>query len=390
MGGVLAIAAELSKAGAEARLWSGEALRPRVAGTGVQFCDLFNGRTPSLLGDTSIPMPARQVTFAAKYAESLAAEMRAWSPALIVVEGFTLIGSVAAELLGKPWVLINAGHNVNGAAHRRAIAEEFPSNISGACWAAVDILKSRYGLSDASPYSYISEPSPWSTIFLEPREWQGEAERLALRNIEFFGSSPGGELPRERSARQASTRKVYASFGTVVWRYWKNETLAILRSIADGVALAKGASLTIGLGGASLSDHEMTGLLKHGATVIPYADQPAILRESSVFITHHGLGSTHEAVAAQVPMLSYPLFGDQPGLAALSLSFGLAKPLRDMNKPFTCVPSADQVALALDAVFADSEAMRERLSEACKWERCAIAARPAAAKRLIKLAQQCA
>ena len=39
-------------------------------------------------------------------------------------------------------------------------------------------------------------------------------------------------------------------------------------------------------------------------------------READLFVTHHGLNSTHEAIFNRVPMLSYPFFWDQPGLAA--------------------------------------------------------------------------
>ncbi len=46
-----------------------------------------------------------------------------------------------------------------------------------------------------------------------------------------------------------------------------------------------------------------------------------------MFVTHHGLKSTHEAIWQRVPMISYPFFGDQPALAALCQRLGLAVPL---------------------------------------------------------------
>jgi len=67
--------------------------------------------------------------------------------------------------------------------------------------------------------------------------------------------------------------------------------------------------------------------VKPNVRVVEYADQWEALRESDVFITHHGLNSTHEAVFNRVPMISYPFFGDQPALAAKCRRFGSAVPL---------------------------------------------------------------
>jgi UDP:flavonoid glycosyltransferase YjiC (YdhE family) len=386
IGGVLSVAAELAKAGAEVRVWTDPAFKLEVAAAGAQFSDLFAGRSLCQLGDVSQPRPARYVTFAAIFADSLASEVRAWAPNVVVAEGFALIGRIVAEQLGRPWLLINSGHCVNGACHRDVIAREFPGEISGACWNAVEILKSRYGLTGASPYSFISDPSPWANIHVEPAEWWDGGKGHEVNNIEFFGSLSGRELQdgsRGRADREA--RRIYASLGTVVWRYWKDEAAAVLRSVAEGVALVEGASLTIGLGGAGLAEPEIAGLKKYGATVIPYADQPAILSCSDAFITHHGLGSTHEAVAARVPMLSYPFVGDEPSLAGLSQSFGLAKPLRNMALPLSCPPAPETVAQSLEALLADAR-IEERLDTAWEWERRTMAERPRVAKRLLEFA----
>lgn len=53
-------------------------------------------------------------------------------------------------------------------------------------------------------------------------------------------------------------------------------------------------------------------------TVLPFMDQWNALAQASVFITHHGLNSTHEAIWHQVPMISMPFFHDPPGLARLA------------------------------------------------------------------------
>ena len=52
-------------------------------------------------------------------------------------------------------------------------------------------------------------------------------------------------------------------------------------------------------------------------------------RGRRVFVTHHGLNSTHEAIYHRTPMLSYPFFGDQPYLANRCRDLGLSVPLVD-------------------------------------------------------------
>ena len=37
---------------------------------------------------------------------------------------------------------------------------------------------------------------------------------------------------------------------------------------------------------------------------------------ADAFVTHSGMNSTHEALFHKMSMVSYPIFADQPGLAA--------------------------------------------------------------------------
>ena len=113
-----------------------------------------------------------------------------------------------------------------------------------------------------------------------------------------------------------------------------------------------------------------------------YVDQWSVLAASSVYITHQGLNSTHEAAFQQVPMVSYPFFHDQPGLAKRCQELGLAVPLATgIREQF----SPANVHAALSRVAAQRECMRERLAEARQWELDVIAGRSGIIQRILDL-----
>jgi UDP:flavonoid glycosyltransferase YjiC (YdhE family) len=111
----------------------------------------------------------------------------------------------------------------------------------------------------------------------------------------------------------------------------------------------------------------------------PFVDQWRVLGQSDVFLTHQGLGSTHEAIHHGVPMLSYPFFWDQPGLAARAQALGVALPL--VKRPRASVDAAT-VTAALAEVWSRREPLRVALDQARGWEEAVIAQRPAALRRI--------
>ena len=91
---------------------------------------------------------------------------------------------------------------------------------------------------------------------------------------------------------------------------------------------------------------------------VEYTDQWAVLGETDIFLTHHGLNSTHEAIFRRVPMLSYPIFSDQPALAQRCQEFGIAVPLTEsLRGPV----AADDVRAALATLSASKDAIMARL-----------------------------
>jgi zeaxanthin glucosyltransferase len=100
---------------------------------------------------------------------------------------------------------------------------------------------------------------------------------------------------------------IYASLGTV------NQQKSIYEKIAEacsGVA----AQLVISLGGAA--EVEQFQGLAGSLLVVKFAPQVELLKRASLCITHGGLNSTLESLAAGVPLIAIPINFDQFGVAA--------------------------------------------------------------------------
>jgi UDP:flavonoid glycosyltransferase YjiC (YdhE family) len=379
---LLPIVRALGQAGARVRVYGSAGARAPIEAAGAECVDLYGQYPIDLAAEQSIPNACKYVTFAGCYAGQVIADVRPFAPDLVIHDSFAVIARVVAATLGVPAVNVCSGHNLQPARIVEQVQRDLPVHIPDACRAAADRLRSEFGLADASPFSYVDGRSRWLNVYCEPEPFLSPPDRAAFEPIAFFGS-----LPEEPDAaprrRNPAAPHVYASFGTVIWRYFAREALATLAAIADAVAARPAARLTISFGGTSLPDAATAALRRANVEVQPRVDQWRLLAGVDVFITHHGLNSTHEAIHHEVPMLSYPFFWDQPGLAQRCRELGLAEPLvPGLRAPVT----AADVNLALDAVLDRRSHHAARLAEARGWEREAMAGRAEVVRRIVALA----
>lgn len=381
----LAIAQALATAGADPVVFTEAQWASDVRAAGAHHVDLMAGRPLDGVDATSTPRSCRNVTFAGCYAEQVAEEVRAHRPRLIITDSFSVIGRVVAHHLGLPWVNVAAGHNALPTSLPRLIASSAEVRVSDACRDAVEVLRTRFGIKDASPFSWVSPPSPNLNLCGQPAEFLSDAEQRALSPVAFLG------LVRPRRARTSHRDgfppgpgpRVYVSFGTVVWRYWPRECLNAMHAIAEGIEASSGARAVISLGGHQLPESDVRRLERPSVRVRTAVDQWALLQDTDAFITHHGMNSTHEAVYHRVPMLSYPFWWDQPELALRCQELGIALPLVDAPR---APLSARAVQTSLATLHARRAAMSPCLAELSAAERATVARRPELVERILILA----
>jgi UDP:flavonoid glycosyltransferase YjiC (YdhE family) len=331
----------------------------------------------------------RSVAYAACYLDDVARDLATLRPALVVYDTFAMVARLAARRLGLSYVNVCAGHNVEPGRFQRILADDPRVVISAACRAGVTTLRERHGERDASPYAYVAGTSPWLNVVAEPPEFLTADERRTFEPIAFFGSLPDA-VDAQPAAGSGSAwtagaaPRIYVSLGTTAWRSYAPAVLAALQAIADAVASRPRASALLSLGGARLAAGDVARLARPNVRVEQFVDQRAVLREADVFVTHHGLNSTHESVWQRVPMVSYPLFWDQPDLAARCQALGLAVPLG--TGPRAPVTPADVLA-ALDRVERERGALAARLTVARDWELAVMARRGEVLERMLCLAR---
>jgi UDP:flavonoid glycosyltransferase YjiC (YdhE family) len=347
------VLADLAERGVTVHVLTHARFAARVAEIGGRFVDLFARYPLDTLGDDSVPVPCRFVTYAARYAERIADDVRALGPSAVIYETFSVVGRVAAILLGLPYLNVTPGHALSPAAYRRELEADPRVAVSAVCERAVDELRAR-GITDATPFAYVTGKSPFLNLYGEPPQYLTDEQRAAFEPLAFYGCL------RPRPVTRTS-RSVYISFGTIIWRYFAAEATAALTALADIVARRRDLHAVIGLGS---SDADLARrLARPNVRAEAYVDQWQELANADVFVTHHGINSTHEAVFQQVPMLSYPFFWDQPALAAKCQAFGLAVALVDSPRaPIT----EERFAAGLEQLRSPSVAAK--LEEARAWE----------------------
>ena len=224
-------------------------------------------------------------------------------------------------------------------------------------------------------------------VYGEPPQYLAEDQRQPFQPVVFMGSLSEQTISRAPSGAShygegaADRERIYVSFGTIVWRYYSDIARRALEAVREAVADRPESIALVSLGGGQRDDWARRVELPN-FRVESYVDQWDVLGASSVYITHHGLNSTHEAAFQQVPMISYPFLHDQPGMAKRSQELGLAVPLgTELCGPVRAV----DVHAALSRVAALGETMRARLAEARQWELDVIAGRSGVIQRILDL-----
>lgn len=378
----------LAARGLTVHVFTGRRMQSAVEDAGGRFVDLFEKHSLESADAESVPLPSRLVTYAGRFADHVARRVAALSPSLVVHDTFAVVGWVVADMLRVPRINLCAGHNVVPARIIEELKTDPRVKISPRCADAVHLLRTKYGVANASPFSYVEGLSRQLNLYCEPPEFLDESERAPFEPLAFYGSLPDGLQGRPQDVCATfgpvteGTLKVYVCFGTIIWRYYAAQALRALGTLAEFFGRQSGVRVVLSLGGTAVDAVERASLVRENVAVETGVDQWSMLAESDCFVTHHGLNSTHEAIYHRVPMISYPFFWDQPALAAKCERFGLALPLTHTPKGPIDKTHAERAWQR----FLDSRAqMSVALDTARAWEMSVLAGRPAILDRIVEL-----
>jgi len=119
--------------------------------------------------------------------------------------------------------------------------------------------------------------------------------------------------------KKEKRKLIYISMGTMF-----NNVRAFFRMCMEALApLDVRVILAVGL----RIDMEELGDVPDHITVVPFAPQLEILKETDLFITHGGMNSVNEALYYGVPLLIVPMAADQPIVAGRVAELGAGKTL---------------------------------------------------------------
>jgi len=341
--------------GHEVVVFSHAAFKEWVEASGARFVDLFAHHPLDEADGESRPVPCRYVSFAGHFLESLVELLRSYSVALIVYETFAVAGPVIGELLNVPYVNLSPAHNRPPGATPADLKSTPEKSVSSQCRKAIEKLHEK-GFTNIDPFSYLSYRSPHLNLYCEPPIFLLPAERPPFEPLAFFGclDLALGDRPTT-SYFKTNKRRIYVSFGTVIWRYFAEKAERAIKGIEEAFRDHPEYEVLLSLGGGQLELESSSGF-----QVLPFVDQWSALQEADLIVTHQGMNTTHEAIYHQVPMVSYPFFADQPALCKRCVDLGLAFEMTNVR--------AEAIRGLVETVFQERKALRERLSEARRWE----------------------
>jgi len=159
-------------------------------------------------------------------------------------------------------------------------------------------------------------------LILGVKEFEYPITRTALDdNIHFIGpknmnyTSSNNKFDWESIGNY--NKLIYFSFGTVVdillLRNAKDDFVKFINRIIQACSEIDGLTLIISLGGRNFPKHELINSSKNIHIFDWVPQQTEILNKASLAITHGGLGTVKECLINKVPMLAYPIAGDQFG-----------------------------------------------------------------------------
>jgi MGT family glycosyltransferase len=286
----------------------------------------------------------------------LAVQVQATHPDFIIHDSLTPWGRGVAALLGLPsacsvttfamnnWVvageptqLLNLLRMAPAALHR------LPAAL-----AARQILQREMGLPIPDILSVFSNPAPLNLVYTS-RAIQPGARHFGP-NWHFVGATIGADrlhevwppTGEESSVAGGGRPLVYISLGTLF-----NEAPAFFRLCLEAFG---GAPFDVLLSVGEKVDLAALGEPPANVRVERFVPQIGVLKRATLFVTHAGLNSVHEALLLGVPMVVLPQAADQEWVAQQMRRLGAAHLLRANRLTAPSLRAAVERAMAAPSI----------------------------------------
>ncbi|MDQ3162180.1 MAG: glycosyltransferase [Actinomycetota bacterium] len=257
---------------------------------------------------------------------TMSAAIEEWRPDVVVREAAEFASAAAAELHGLPHVRVAVGV---------AQMEEFALALSAP--ALEDRRSGLVARINESPYLTCYPASVDPAPFEVSRFREPATERHAQALPDWC---PGDDQPL-----------VYVSFGSVAATV--PPAMQAYASVLEAVAELP-VRVLLSTGGHDLA----LGDVPANVHVESWVDEPDVLAQASAVIGHGGAGTTLSALAAGLPQVTVPLFGDQPanGVRVAVAGAGVVAPLMGIRRALERVLEQDSYRLAARRI---ADEMRE-------------------------------
>ncbi|MDO4405425.1 MAG: glycosyltransferase, partial [Atopobiaceae bacterium] len=285
----------------------------------------------------------------------ISSDVERYRPDIVVSDSACFWGKLTAQKHGLPLVTSTTtfAFNQQSAQYMKSSASEIADIVLGLPRTNRALRKLRpLGYHVKSALDIIQNKEHDDTIVYTSAHFQPCAESFDPAHYRFVGPSLRPVKPADKTGERPL---VYVSLGTVI-----NDHPGFYRSCIDAQA-GEPIDLLISCGQAF--DPSTLGALPANVRVEHSVDQLDVLSRSSLFLTHCGMNSVSEALYLGVPLLLFPLTGEQRAVARRVEELG-AGILLDAQAENDSALLREAILSALqDEALAESAArMREDLS----------------------------